>query len=55
MLSCPVGGVWRGGCSQVAGGVPSRFYTDPEEAADASALACSVIEAVARRLKETQK
>lgn len=37
------------------GGVPSRFYTDPEQAADASALAYRVIEAVARRLKGTQK
>ena len=34
------------------GGVPSRFYTDPDEAAEASALACQVIEAVARRLEE---
>ena len=34
------------------GGVPSRFYTDPEEAADASALARKVLEAVAQRLKE---
>ncbi len=32
------------------GGVPSRFYTDPEEAADASALARTVLEAVAQRL-----
>jgi len=34
------------------GGVPSRFYTDPDEAAEASALAGQVIEAVARRLEE---
>lgn len=34
------------------GGVPSRFYTDPEEAAEASALARQVIEAVAQRLGE---
>lgn len=34
------------------GGVPSRFYTDPDEAAEASALARQVIEAVARRLEE---
>lgn len=34
------------------GGVPSRFYTDPQQAAEASALARRVIEAVAQRLKE---
>lgn len=33
------------------GGVPSRFYTDPEEAAEASALANRVLEAVGERLK----
>ncbi len=34
------------------GGVPSRFYTDPEEAAKASALARNVLEAVAQRLEK---
>lgn len=33
------------------GGVPSRFYTDPEEAAMASQLAQKVIEAVVQRLE----
>lgn len=33
------------------GGVPSRFYTDPEEAAVASQLAQKVIEAVVQRLE----
>jgi len=34
------------------GGVPSRFYTDPDEATEASTLAHRVIKAVARRLEE---
>ena len=37
------------------GGIPSRFYTDPEEASVASALARRVIEAVARRLEEQEQ
>jgi len=34
------------------GGVPSRFYTDPEEAAQASELAGAVLKAVAERLDQ---
>lgn len=33
------------------GGVPSRFYTDPEEAAAASRLARQVLDAVTQRLQ----
>lgn len=36
------------------GGVPSRFYVDPEEAAAASTLARRVIEAVVRRLQKLE-
>jgi HEPN domain-containing protein len=34
------------------GGVPSRFYSDPKEAAEASSLAHQVLQAVARRLEK---
>jgi HEPN domain-containing protein len=34
------------------GGVPSRFYNDPKEAAEASSLAHQVLQAVARRLEK---
>lgn len=34
------------------GGVPSRFFTDPEEAREAMELALAVIDTVTRKLKE---
>jgi len=36
---------------QTTGGVPSRFYTDPEEAREAMELAQAVLEMVEGRLK----
>lgn len=37
------------------GGVPSRFYTDPDEASAASAMAQAVLEAVAQRLESDDR
>ena len=34
--------------------MPSRFYTDPQQAAEASELARQVVEVVSRRLEDRE-